>query len=179
MRGFPLLLPALLLGGCSQLLPLTHPGQAWVEVRHQPPGQLQLVAVDGQPLEASRFANLTPGSHQLELRQQFLVSANNTGGAALPRDCRVTLQYAHFNPETHYYLTATNQGFRPMVHLRDNSGQPLVLGEEKGCLSVAEEAIPPQEASQGQADSEADPLPVRWWQQLQEYLARPHEENAP
>ena len=124
---------SLVLGGCA-LLPAWHdPAQAWIDLA---PG-LQAVRVDERMLEDSRYFQVPPGRHALQMRPRFEVAPADTGGAqALPRTCLLSLDYAEFAAGQRYRLEAGNRGFRPWARLLDNRGQPLVRAREGRCGAV-------------------------------------------
>ena len=124
---------SLVLGGCA-LLPVWHdPAQAWIDLA---PG-LQAVQVDERMLEDSRYFQVPPGRHTLQMRLRFEVAPADTGGAqALPRTCLLSLDYAEFAAGQRYRLEAGNRGFRPWARLLDNRGQPLVRAREGRCGAV-------------------------------------------
>ncbi len=124
---------SLVLGGCA-LLPAWHdPAQAWIDLA---PG-LQAVRVDERMREDSRYFQVPPGRHALQMRLRFEVAPADTGGAqALPRTCLLSLDYAEFAAGQRYRLEAGNRGFRPWARLLDNRGQPLVRAREGRCGAV-------------------------------------------
>lgn len=124
---------SLVLGGCA-LLPAWHdPAQAWIDLE---PG-LQAVRVDERMLEDSRYFQVPPGRHALQMRLRFEVAPADTGGAqALPRTCLLELDYAEFNAGQRYRLEAGHRGFRPWAQLRDAQDRPLARAREGRCGEV-------------------------------------------
>lgn len=65
-------------------------------------------------LEDSRYFQVPPGRHALQMRLRFEVAPADTGGAqAPPRTCLLELNYAEFNAGQRYRLEAGHRGFRP------------------------------------------------------------------
>ena len=124
---------SLVLGGCA-LLPAWHDAaQAWIDLA---PG-LQAVRVDERMLEDSRYFQVPPGRHALQMRLRFEVAPTDTGGAqALPRTCLLELDYAEFNAGQRYRLEAGHRGFRPWAQLRDAQDRPLARAREGRCGEV-------------------------------------------
>ncbi|WP_278959533.1 hypothetical protein [Aquipseudomonas alcaligenes] len=124
---------SLVLGGCA-LLPAWHdPAQAWIDLA---PG-LQAVRVDERMLEDSRYFQVPPGRHALQMRLRFEVAPADTGSAqALPRTCLLELDYAEFNAGQRYRLEAGHRGFRPWAQLRDAQDRPLARAREGRCGEV-------------------------------------------
>lgn len=124
---------SLVLGGCA-LLPAWHDSaQAWIDLA---PG-LQAVRVDDRMLEDSRYFQVPPGRHALQMRLRFEVAPADTGGAqALPRTCLLELNYAEFNAGQRYRLEAGHRGFRPWAQLRDAQDRPLARAREGRCGEV-------------------------------------------
>lgn len=133
MRRLLLSTLPLVLGGCT-LLPAWHdPAQAWIDLTPE----LQAVRVDDRVLEDSRYFQLPPGRHALQMRLHFEVAPANTGGAqVLPRTCLLELDYAEFAAGRRYRLEAGHRGFRPWAQLRDERGRTLARAREGRCGEV-------------------------------------------
>lgn len=138
MRVLLLTLLLSTLVGCS-LMPRHDPSQAWIDLRPNAETELRAVAVDDKPLDDSRFFQVSPGSHQLGMRYRFQVDTADIGGDSEPleRDCRLTLDYDHFNAGTRYRLVAGGYGFRPWAKLYDEHDQLLAKSRERGCGGMA------------------------------------------
>ena len=88
-------------------------------------------------LEDSRYFQVPPGRHALQMRLRFEVAPADTGGAqALPRTCLLELDYAEFNAGQRYRLEAGHRGFRPWAQLRDAQDRPLARAREGRCGEV-------------------------------------------
>ena len=114
---------SLVLGGCA-LLPAWHdPAQAWIDLA---PG-LQAVRVDERMLEDSRYFQVAPGRHALQMRLRFEVAPADTGGAqALPRTCLLELNYAEFNAGQRYRLEDVGQAHRDLEG-RKTTGSTILV----------------------------------------------------
>ncbi|WP_394560008.1 hypothetical protein [Aquipseudomonas alcaligenes] len=127
----------ILLSGCSLIMPLHDPDQAWVELHERQDGRLEAVQVDGQELEDERYFQVPPGRHELQVRLRFEVAPGDTGTAeALPRTCLLTLNYADFAAGQRYQLKAGSRGFRPWAQLQDEHGEQLARAREGRCGAV-------------------------------------------
>ena len=139
MRILMLALSLTMLGGCALWMPRPDPNQAWIELAPRNATELKAVAVDQQPLDDSRYFQVSPGSHQLRMRYRFEVGPANVGGnsESMARDCRLTLSYDSFDAGARYRLEAGGYGFRPWARLYDENDQLLAKASERGCGGVA------------------------------------------
>ncbi|MFW0753557.1 hypothetical protein ACN1C3_02235 [Pseudomonas sp. H11T01] len=118
----PLLLLALgSLAACVSPLPAVDPQQAWVELSTPTPGGKLILAerLDNQRLSDGRFFQVTPGSHELEVRFDFEIFG---GGMSMMNDvqerlCYLTVRYDHFEAGQRYQLEARSLGFRASARL--------------------------------------------------------------
>ncbi|GGJ93215.1 PA0061/PA0062 family lipoprotein [Pseudomonas matsuisoli] len=118
--------------GCGLMMPAHDPSQAWVELTND---NLAAIDVDQRALDDDRYFQVTPGRHELGVRYAFEVSASNIGNGAepLPRDCRITVQYDHFDAGERYRLVTGQYGFRPWARLYDGRNRVIAQGQERGC----------------------------------------------
>lgn len=136
MRLLPMILLGAAVSGCAPWLPRHDPAQAWIDLAAPASTQVRASAVDEQPLDDPRFFQIEPGSHRLDMRYLFEVSAANVGATApaLQRDCRLALDYEAFQAGSRYRLQAGANGFRPWARLYDEQGRLLASAREEGCL---------------------------------------------
>ncbi|UUY09419.1 hypothetical protein LRS11_05110 [Pseudomonas sp. J452] len=128
----------LLLAGCALWLPRHDPGQAWIELHAGEEQQLQALQVDGKDQGDTRYFQVSPGRHELQVRLQFQVAPGNIGPASQghPRTCLLSLDYAEFAAGQRYSLKAGSHGFRPWVRLYDERAEPLARAREGRCGEV-------------------------------------------
>lgn len=93
--------------------------------------------VDERPQADSRYVQLPPGRHRLQLRLNFEVTPANTGGEQpLPRTCLLSLDYVDFAAGQRYRLESGNRGFSPWARLLDRHDRPLARAVEGRCGAV-------------------------------------------
>ncbi len=140
IRGIVPGLMLLGLSGCSLIplpwLPDPDPGKAWIDLHSVDDSRLQAMATDRQPLRDTRYFEVTPGTHQLELLARFTVQPQDVGGShSIRRDCQLNIEYHDFSAGSRYRLEAGHYGFLPWARLHDSSGQLLAQGKPAGCHS--------------------------------------------
>ena len=118
----PLLLLALgSIAACASPLPAVDPQQAWVDLDTQTPGGKLVMAerLDNQRLSDGRFFQVTPGSHELEVRFDFEIYGGgmNIMNAPQERLCYLTVRYDHFEAGQRYRLEARSLGFNASARL--------------------------------------------------------------
>ena len=121
MRRLPLLLAAIIVAGCQSPLPAVNPQMAWVEFSTPFPNDKLLMAerLDNQRLRDGRFFQVTPGSHELEVRFDFEIYGGgmNIMNAPQERLCYLTVRYDHFEAGQRYRLEARSLGFNASARL--------------------------------------------------------------
>lgn len=136
----PLLLAGslLLLSGCSLILPRPDPNRAWIDLDTNGQSDLAAQTVDGKPWHSSRYFEVDPGKHELQVRFQFEVQPADIGAAgtvaeSLWRDCRLTLAYRDFGAGQRYRLQTGSIGFYPWARLYDATDNELALSRNSHC----------------------------------------------
>ena len=121
------LISTLLLGitatGCSTPLPEQQSTGAWVDVVSRAGHQLSARRQDGVNTNDTRYFQLTPGAHTLELRLSYERSAGKARSQW--RTCRVELEYADFIAGQRYSIQALAIGYTVRAWLYDAQGQKL------------------------------------------------------
>lgn len=135
------LLPTVLLlnlGGCSLIMPSHDPDQAWVDLDQPEKHALQAASVDRQPMEDDRYFQVTPGSHELEVRFSFDVDGHDIGPQreAMTRTCLLKLDYPAFSAGQRYELKAGGIGFRPWARLYTEDNREVARARESRCGDV-------------------------------------------
>lgn len=138
MRLILLLCLLLPLTGCAQLWLRHDPNMAWIDLAPSAGQKLGLAQVDGYDLDDADYVQLSPESHELQVRLHFQVAAENVGptGQALPRTCLLHLDYEGFAAGQRYRLVSGNHGFRPWAKLLDTQGNTLAKAREGRCGAV-------------------------------------------
>ncbi|MFZ6047950.1 hypothetical protein ACFW0H_17720 [Pseudomonas sp. CR3202] len=126
------------LGGCALLMPRHDPNQAWIDLDQQGGQQLQASKVDNQTLSDTRFFQVSPGRHELEMRLEFEVGGHDIGQGTTSyrRTCLLKLAYGDFAAGARYQLEAGGIGFRPWARLYDESNREVAKAQESRCGDV-------------------------------------------
>ncbi|MGH8467372.1 MAG: hypothetical protein ACRER5_24790, partial [Pseudomonas sp.] len=83
MRTLLVLGGMVLLTGCA-VLPPADPNQAWIDLAPNPDESLHALQVDDRDWADKRYFEVPPGSHELTVRYQFLVTPSNIGPSSEP-----------------------------------------------------------------------------------------------
>ncbi|SDB66057.1 hypothetical protein SAMN03159382_05715 [Pseudomonas sp. NFACC23-1] len=140
MRLHMLLLAFVAMSGCTATpLPSADPNMAWVDFATPTPGGKVLMAekLDGQRLRDGRFFQVSPGSHELEVRFDFEVFGG--GGLGLmtepqERLCYLTVRYDHFEAGQRYRLEARNLAYTPSARLYDAKREIVAEDRQARCM---------------------------------------------
>jgi hypothetical protein len=136
----PLLLLALgSLAACAGPLPAVDPQQAWVDLSTPTPGGKLVMAerLDKQRLSDGRFFQVTPGSHELEVRFDFEIyggGATNMITNPQERLCYLTVRYDHFEAGQRYQLEARSLALRPSARLYNAKREIVAEDRLVNCL---------------------------------------------
>lgn len=131
----PLLLLALgSLAACaSSPLPAVDPQLAWVDLATPTPGGKMVMAerLDKQKLRDGRFFQVTPGSHELQVRFDFEVYGGGVNMMATPQErmCYLTVRYDHFEAGQRYRLEARSLAFNASARLYN--AQREIVAEDR------------------------------------------------
>lgn len=116
----PLLLLAFgSLAACASPLPAVDPQLAWVDLA-TPGGKMVMAErLDKQKLPDGRFFQVTPGSHELQVRFDFEVYGGGVNIMASPQErmCYLTVRYDHFEAGERYRLEARSLAFNASARL--------------------------------------------------------------
>ncbi|WP_210642234.1 MULTISPECIES: hypothetical protein [unclassified Pseudomonas] len=140
MRLHMLLLALVSMGGCaSSPLPSVDPNMAWVDFATPAPGGKVLMAekLDGQRLRDGRFFQVSPGSHELEVRFDFEVfGGGGLGMLSEPQErlCYLTVRYDHFEAGQRYRLEARNLAFTPSARLYNAKREIVAEDRQDHCI---------------------------------------------
>ena len=140
MRRHMLLFAFVSLGGCATSpLPEADPNMAWVEFAMPAPGGKVLMAesLDGQRLRDGRFFQVSPGSHELEVRFDFeVISGGGLGMQAEPQErmCYMIVHYDQFQAGQRYRLEARNLAFTPSARLYNAKREVVAEDRRANCL---------------------------------------------
>ncbi|AXP06327.1 MULTISPECIES: hypothetical protein [Pseudomonas] len=140
MRLHMLLLAFVVMSGCTATpLPAVDSNMAWIDFATPTPGGKVLMAekLDGQRLRDGRFFQVSPGSHELEVRFDFEVFGG--GGLGLmsepqERLCYLTVRYDHFEAGQRYRLEARNLAFTPSARLYDAKREIVAEDRQARCM---------------------------------------------
>jgi len=131
-----LLALAMLLAACTTTpMPPHDPQQAWVEMFTRTGKLVMAERLDDQRLEDGRYFQFPAGSHELQVRFDYEVTA-----AALPmmqpaeRICYITVRYDAFQAGQRYRLEARNLGLQTFAFLYDSQGKKLATERQVNCL---------------------------------------------
>jgi hypothetical protein len=118
----PLVLLALgSLAACSSPLPAVDPQLAWVDLATPTPGGKIIMAerLDNQKLRDGRFFQVSPGSHELEVRFDFETYGGGMNIMADPQErmCYLTVRFDHFEAGQRYRLEARSLAFNASARL--------------------------------------------------------------
>jgi hypothetical protein len=135
-----LLLAFVVMSGCTATpLPAVDSNMAWIDFATPTPGGKVLMAekLDGQRLRDGRFFQVSPGSHELEVRFDFEVFGG--GGLGLmsepqERLCYLTVRYDHFEAGQRYRLEARNLAFTPSARLYDAKREIVAEDRQARCM---------------------------------------------
>jgi len=140
MRVQLLLLAFFAMGGCATSpLPPADPNLAWVDFAMPAPGGKVLMAekLDGQRLRDGRYFQVSPGSHELEVRFDFEVyGGGGLGVMSEPQErlCYLTIRYDHFEAGQRYRLEARSLAFTPSARLYDAKREIVAEDRQARCL---------------------------------------------
>ncbi|WP_433738042.1 hypothetical protein [Pseudomonas putida] len=140
MRRLMLLLVASTVVGCSTPpLPAVNPQMAWVDFSTPFPNDKLLMAdrLDNQRLDDGRFFQVTPGSHELQVRFDFEVPSGGSDmfGGARERLCYLVIKYDHFEAGQRYLLQARSLAFTPEARLYNAKREIVAKDREATCLN--------------------------------------------
>lgn len=138
MRPLLLSLPLLTLGGCALLMPSHDPSQAWISLHKQEGQVMQASRVDDRLLDDTRYFQVAPGRHELEVRLEFEVNGADIGQgtSSYRRTCLLKLAYGDFAAGERYQLAAGGIGFRPWARLYDERNKEVAKARESRCGDV-------------------------------------------
>lgn len=140
MRLYLLTMVAIAMGGCATSpLPSVDPAMAWVDFATPTPGGKVLMAekLDGQRLRDGRFFQVSPGSHELEVRFDFEVFGGGGFGVLTEpqeRLCYLSVRYDHFEAGQRYRLEARNLAFTPSARLYDAKREIVAEDRQVRCI---------------------------------------------
>jgi hypothetical protein len=110
------------LSACTTPLPAVNPQQAWIDLATPTPGGKLIMAerLDNQRLRDGRFFQVTPGSHELEVRFDFEIYGGggpNMLTSPQERLCYLTVRYDQFEAGQRYRLEARSLAFNASARL--------------------------------------------------------------
>lgn len=107
MRLIPPCLILATLAGCASPLPAVDPNMAWIDMNTFTGRLVMADRLDGKNTEDGRYFQVTPGSHQLQVRYDY---EYRSGGMGIMSDdlkeitCYIEVQYDHFAAGQRYRL---------------------------------------------------------------------------
>ncbi|WP_053148290.1 hypothetical protein [Pseudomonas sp. P97.38] len=140
MRALIPILTLIALGGCAMTpLPPVDPNMAWVDFAMPSPGGKVLMAqsLDGQRLRDGRFFQVSPGSHELEVRFDFEVfGGGGLGMFSEPQErlCYLTVRYDGFEAGQRYRLEARSLAYSPSARLYNAKREVVAEDRQAHCL---------------------------------------------
>jgi len=140
MRLHMLLLALVSLSGCATSpLPEVDPNMAWIDFATATPGGKVLMAesLDGERLRDGRFFQVSPGSHELEVRFDFeVIGGGGLGMQAEPQErlCYLLIRYDQFQAGQRYRLEARNLAFTPSARLYNAKREIVAEDRQANCL---------------------------------------------
>lgn len=140
MRFHILLLALVGVGGCATSpMPAVDPAMAWVDFATPSPGGKVLMAekLDGQRLRDGRFFQVSPGSHELEVRFDFEVfGGGGLGMLTEPQErlCYLSVRYDHFEAGQRYRLEARNLAYTPSARLYNAKREIVAEDRQVRCI---------------------------------------------
>jgi hypothetical protein len=117
-----------LLSACAGPMPKADPSEAWIGLEQPASNDLLAERIDGQRVDDSRYFELTPGAHRLEMT---LISGAD--GNTTDLNCFGRLDYRQFKAGEHYHMVASNTGESAGVNLVDSHGKEVAQSDSFSC----------------------------------------------
>ena len=139
MRRMMLFLAASVAAGCQVPIPSADPQMAWIDLSTPFPSDRLLMAerLDKQRLSEGRFFQVTPGSHELQVRFDYEVAGGggmSMMGGTTVRTCYLTLHYDHFNAGQRYVLEGRSMALTPEARLYNAKREIVAEVNDYYCL---------------------------------------------
>ncbi|UAW99234.1 hypothetical protein KEM63_04490 [Halopseudomonas nanhaiensis] len=138
MRKITFAVCALLMAGCAQQPsePVAE-GNARIEFDTAPMDQLSAYRLDGELVDGIRFPDLTPGSHELQVRFRYEMPGGAGGGGTMGepqyRTCILGVAYDNFAAGETYVFSAQRLGWQSVGSLRGSSSEKLASAQTIRC----------------------------------------------
>lgn len=141
-----LLFAAVLLAGCASPLPPKNPNMAWVDLHMQMASVgnvLMADRLDGKRLDDGRYFQVSPGTHELQVRYQFELGGMVPGGGMMgfgyepvEINCYMIVQYGDFKAGERYRIEASAYMDQPRLELHDSRGQSVGTVRQRQCIPL-------------------------------------------
>lgn len=136
MRALLLLLGCATLAACSSTpIPPVDPAKAWVDMFTTTGRLVMAQSLDGHQLNDGRYFQITPGSHELEVRFDYEIYA---GGGMISdpfdRTCYLTLRYDDFKAGQRYRLEGRAIAMQASARLYDSDRQIVAEDRAIHCI---------------------------------------------
>ncbi len=118
---------------CAAPLPEHDPNMAWVDVQTQAGHRLSAQRMDGSKVNDARYFQISPGTHQLQVRLTYDRGGNSTGDSQ--RRCLVDIAYTEFQAGQRYSIRALAKGWTVRAWLYDADGQRIIESKPVRCGS--------------------------------------------
>ncbi|AVB17905.1 MULTISPECIES: PA0061/PA0062 family lipoprotein [Pseudomonas syringae group] len=129
------LITALTLAGCAGPLPAVDPGMAWIDMRTLTGQLIMADKLDGKNTYDGRYFQVTPGSHELQVRYDY---EYRSGGMGMIGDeyteitCYVSVRYEHFAAGQRYMLEVRSLANSVDAWLYDEKRNVVADEEQEG-----------------------------------------------
>ncbi len=131
----PIALVLATLAGCAGPLPAVNPDMAWVDMRTITGQLIMGDKLDGKNTYDGRYFQVTPGSHELQVRYDY---EYRSGGMGMIGDeyteitCYVSVHYDHFAAGQRYVLEVRSLANSVDAWLYDAERKVVAEEEEEG-----------------------------------------------
>ncbi|NAT23509.1 PA0061/PA0062 family lipoprotein [Pseudomonas syringae] len=123
------------LAGCAGPLPAVDPGMAWIDMRTLTGQLIMADKLDGKNTYDGRYFQVTPGSHELQVRYDY---EYRSGGMGMIGDeyteitCYVSVRYEHFAAGQRYMLEVRSLANSVDAWLYDEKRNVVAEEEQEG-----------------------------------------------
>jgi len=134
----PLLIVALsAIAGCVTPMPPMDPQQAWIDMTTTTGKLVMADKLDGKRLDDGRFFQVTPGSHELQMRYDYELHVGTFGmfnNDDAEITCFIKVKYDHFAPGQRYRLEARSIVNSVSARLYDAGHKVVAEENDVSCL---------------------------------------------